>query len=138
MTSKAALCVHLLRGETLNIKNVFSQIGLTNCPREISRMIEKPFGVNVTRTHREGKSRYGQAVVWVDYKLEKTNENLEGIEKMKEYVNSQKTNPKTDKETKHLKSVSAVQEYNNAENEAFFEKYQNEKPDPITVQPRLF
>lgn len=90
MTAKAALCMHLLEGHTLNIKNCFSLIGLTNCPREISRMIEKPFGVRVARVHREGKSRYGQSVTWVDYHLnEFVEENKEGIKKMREYIQSQ-------------------------------------------------
>lgn len=86
MTAKASLCKHLLDGHTLNIKNCFTLIGLTNCPREISRMVEKPFGVIVSRTPREGKSRYGQSVTWYDYHLNKTDYNKEGIEKMIEYV----------------------------------------------------
>ena len=86
MTAKAALCKHLLDGHTLNIKNCFSLIGLTNCPREISRMVEQPFGVTVSRVRREGTSRYGQSVCWYDYHLNKSDHNLEGIEKMKLYV----------------------------------------------------
>lgn len=86
MTAKAALAKALLEGKVLNIKNVFELIGLTNAPREISRMIEKPFGVIVSRTHREGKSRYKQPVVWVDYFLNTSEHNQEGIEKMKKYV----------------------------------------------------
>lgn len=88
MTAKASLCLHLLNGEVLNIKNVFNTIGYTNCPREISRMVEKPFGVEVSRTKREGKSKYGQPVTWFDYRLNRTEYNKEGIEKMKEYVMS--------------------------------------------------
>ena len=86
MTAKAALCYHLLKGKVLNIKNVFSLIGYTNCPREISRMIEKPFNVKITRDEKEGESRYGQRVTWVDYKLEVNERNEEGIKKMREYV----------------------------------------------------
>ena len=87
MTAKAALCKALLDGETLNVKNVFTTIGLTNAAREISRMVEKPFGVEVSRVHREGSSRYGQAVTWTDYHLNTfTDRNKEGVEKMREYV----------------------------------------------------
>lgn len=87
MTAKAALCSHLLAGHTLNIKNCFTLIGLTNCPREISRMIEKPFGVKVDRVRREGESRYGQPVTWIDYHLNAFIErNKEGVELMKKYV----------------------------------------------------
>ncbi len=86
MTARAALCKALLNGETLNVINVFTTIGLTNAAREISRMVEKPLGVQVSRVHREGNSRYGQAVTWVDYHLNHTDYNKEGIEKMREYV----------------------------------------------------
>lgn len=92
MTAKAALCYHLLKGEVLNIKNVFNLIGYTNCPREISRMVEKPFNVKVSRTPMEGKSRYGQPVAWINYRLNFTEYNKEGIKKMKEYVLSQTKN----------------------------------------------
>jgi hypothetical protein len=87
MTAKAALAKALLEGQVLNIKNCFTMIGLTNCPREISRMIEKPFGVVVSRTPRKGKSRYGKEVTWFDYRLNRTEYNKEGIKKMKSYVN---------------------------------------------------
>jgi hypothetical protein len=86
MTARAALAKALLDGKVLNIKNVFDTIGLSNCPREISRMIEQPFGVEISRTQKNGKSRYGQPVIWVDYYLRKSDHNQPGIKKMKEYV----------------------------------------------------
>jgi len=89
MTAKAALCKYLLEGSVLNIKNCFTLIGLTNCPREISRMIEQPFGVIVSRTNRTGESRYGQSVTWIDYRLNRTQMNKDGIEKMKKYLAEQ-------------------------------------------------
>lgn len=95
MTAKAALCKALLDGNVLNVKNVFRTIGLTNCSREISRMVEAPFGVEVSRTHKKGKSRYGSEVTWVDYYLIKSDHNLPGIAKMEEYV--EKHSPKSKK-----------------------------------------
>lgn len=89
MTSKAALCKALLEGRVLNIKNCFETIGLSNCPREISRMVEQPFGVIVSRTQMQGKSRYGQAITWYNYRLNQTEMNKEGIQKMKDYVAEQ-------------------------------------------------
>lgn len=87
MTAKASLCKYLLSGYTLNIKNCFTLIGLTNCPREISRMVEKPFNVEVSRIRREGISRFGQTVTWFDYHLKTfTKKNKEGVELMKTYV----------------------------------------------------
>lgn len=106
MTAKAALAKALLDGRVLNVKNCFETIGLTNCAREISRMIEQPFGVTVNRVHKEGKSRYGQPVVWVDYFLTPNGSNAEGVVKMRRYVREQMegliTTAKTDKELKQL------------------------------------
>lgn len=110
MTAKAALAKALLDGKVVNIKNCFETIGLTNAPREISRMIEKDFGVQVNRTPREGKSRYKQPITWVDYRLLNTDQNQDGIVKMKEYVNKQISgiNTKTDKEEKLLKKAGVI------------------------------
>lgn len=89
MTSKAALCLALLEGRVLNVKNCFKEIGLTNIAREIPRLIEKPFGVEISRTPREGKNRYGQEVTWTDYRLNSSEHNAQGIIKIREYVNEQ-------------------------------------------------
>src|SRR5687768_2098656 len=89
MTAKAALAKALLDGRVLNVRNCFTLIGLTNCAREISRMIEKDFRVTVSRVPRQGESRYGQPCTWTDYRLNRSEHNLEGIEKMKEYIISQ-------------------------------------------------
>lgn len=108
-TAKAALCKALLDGRVLNVKNVFTTIGLTNCAREIPRMIEKPFGVVVSRTKREGKSKYGQPVTWVDYFLNTTEYNQEGIQKMREYVAKHKETPKAKTE---ITNQQATELYN--------------------------
>jgi len=125
MTAKAALCQALLDGRVLNVKNCLMTIGLTNCSREISRMIEKPFGVIVSRTQRDGKSKYQQPVTWMDYRLNSTDYNKEGIEKMRKYVKEQSNViPKTDNEKKELQK--------------FLQEYQEERQIPITSQPELF
>jgi hypothetical protein len=93
MNAKAAICDALIKGKTINIKNGFSLFGVTNVPREVSRQVEKPFGVTVTRIPREGKSRYGQTCVWYDYKLDVNEQNAEGIKKMLDYVLSQRKEP---------------------------------------------
>lgn len=105
MTAKAALCLALLEGRVLNVKNVFETIGLTNCAREISRMIEKPFQVEVSRTQRNGKNKYGGDVTWVDYRLNKSEHNQPGIQKMRDYVREnlgESALAKTDKEKRIL------------------------------------
>lgn len=90
MTAKCAMCQALLNGHTINIKNGFTLFGLTNIPREISRQIERPFGVTITRIPREGVSRYSQCVTWYDYRLDITEENKEGIKAMVDYVTAQR------------------------------------------------
>lgn len=113
MTAKAALAKALLDGRVINIKNCFETIGLTNAPREISRMIEQPFGVEVSRTPREGNSRYGQPVTWYDYRLNRTDYNKEGIVKMEEYVKKEISGTliKTDKQMKQMKATTNQQPF---------------------------
>ncbi len=86
MNAKTALCMALLEGRVLNVKNVFQTIGLTNAAREISRMVEKPFGVEVSRTPCKGKNRYSMDVTWIDYFLRRSEHNMNGIIKMERYV----------------------------------------------------
>lgn len=108
MTAKAALAKALLEGRVINIKNCFETIGLSNAPREISRMIEKPFGVQVSRTQMQGKSRYGQPITWFNYRLNSTEYNKEGIKKMKEYVLQQMGEPKTDQQLKAKRQLALL------------------------------
>lgn len=111
MTAKAALIKELLAGKVINIKTCFNTIGITNCPREISRCVEKPFGVVVSRVQREGKSKYGQPVVWVDYRLNRSEHNLPGIQKMIEYLKQQEGSqyPKTSEQQKSKTTTSQIQ-----------------------------
>lgn len=111
MTARAALIKELLSGKVINIKTCFNTIGITNCPREIGRCIERPFGVVVSRTNRTGKSKYGQAVEWVDYRLNRSEHNLPGIQKMIEYLKEQEGNaaPKTDAQEKSQKVTAQIQ-----------------------------
>lgn len=90
MTAKAALCQALLEGRVLNVKNCFETIGLTNIGREVPRMVEKAFNVVVSRTHRTGKSRFGTPVYWVDFRLNASQHNIEGMKAMLEYIKSQR------------------------------------------------
>lgn len=89
MTSKAALCLHLLKGEVINIGTGFRLLGITNVPREIGRSVERAFNIQVSRSHQEGKSRYNVPCTWCNYRLNRTDYNAEGIEKMKMYVREQ-------------------------------------------------
>ena len=115
MTAKAALAKALLEGKVLNIFNGFKLLGITNIPREIGRCIEDEnrfgFGVIVSRTERKGTSQYGQHCEWTDYRLNFTEYNRPGIEKMKEYVRKEMSvsNPKTMKQQKAYKILEQLQ-----------------------------
>ena len=108
MTATAALCTALLKGQVVNIKNGFELFGITNVPREIGRSVERRFGVVVSRTQMQGKSRHGQECIWVNYRLNRTEYNQEGIEKMISYVQSQLSNPKTSSQQKDAKLLKQL------------------------------
>ena len=86
MNQKAAICKSLLKGEVLSIMNGFKWFGCTNVPREIGRSVERAFDVQVSRINKESKSRYGQPCNFTQYRLNRTEYNKEGIEKMEAYV----------------------------------------------------
>lgn len=86
MNATAAIAKALLDGKVLSIKTAFREFGVTNLPREISRLIEKKFNVQVAKVPRQGKTRYGIHVRWFEYRLPKTDYNKDGIEKMRLYI----------------------------------------------------
>jgi hypothetical protein len=86
MNQRAAICKSLLKGEVLSIMNGFKWFGCTNIPREIGRSVERPFGVIVSRVSKDGNSRYGQPVHYTEYRLNNTENNKEGRQKMIAYV----------------------------------------------------
>jgi tRNA U38,U39,U40 pseudouridine synthase TruA len=86
MNATAAISKAFLDGRVLSIKTAFRDFGITNLPREVSRLIEKKFDVQITRVPRNGKTRYGVHARWFEYRLPKTEYNKSGIEKMRQYV----------------------------------------------------
>jgi hypothetical protein len=141
MTSKAALAKALLEGKVVNIKNGFHLFGITNVPREIGRSIERAFGVTVSRTNKDGKSRYGQPCCWVDYRLNRTGYNLDGIKKMEEYVRNQ-TNGKDEAPTTSQGQPIPNHEIASMSHDQFWEALQSGKLDPVDkpqiIQKELF
>ena len=106
MNQTAAIACALLNGEVISIKTAFDQFGCSNAPREIGRSIERKFGIKVSKTPTYFKSRYGRSGVYFRYRLNRTEYNAPGIEKMKEYFLQHKIeNPKTDKEAKLNKQM---------------------------------
>jgi hypothetical protein len=85
MNGKCALVKLLLAGDVINIKTCFFDTGLTNAPREIG-VIEKKFGIIVSRTPMNGLTRFHKKCTWVDYRLNRIPENADGISKMAMYL----------------------------------------------------
>lgn len=87
MTQVAAICEALLKGEILSIMTGFRDFSVTNLPREISRSVERKFGIIVSRTRKDFTSEYGHTGYYYQYRLNKSlTHNQEGIKKMKAYV----------------------------------------------------
>lgn len=110
MTAKAALAAALLDGHVLTVMNCFKLIGYTNIAREVPRMIEQPFEVEVSRTPKTSNSRYGEAVNYMEYRLNKSEHNKKGIAKMQEYIDSQKDVKRLPCRPKEKVVVAHVQE----------------------------
>lgn len=86
MTQKASIALALLKGEILSIRDGFDRFACTNLPREISRSIEKDFGVLISKTPTKFISRDNQSGHYYTYRLPKTQYNALGIKKMLKYV----------------------------------------------------
>ena len=85
-TQVAAIAHSLLKGEVLSIMNGFQKFACSNTPREVSRAIEKKFNVEVSKERLDFTSTYGHKGFYFRYRLNKTDYNKPGIEKMKLYV----------------------------------------------------
>ncbi len=89
MTQVAAICKALLDGHTLSIMTGFQMFSCTNLPRELSRSVEQKFGVVISKDRVEFTSKYGQHGFYYRYRLNSSEHNKEGIQKMREYVAQQ-------------------------------------------------
>lgn len=89
MTQVAAICKALLDGRVLSIMDGFKLFNCTNLPRELSRSVEKKFDVEISKTRVEFTSTYGQKGSYFRYRLNRTEYNAPGIERMKIYIAEQ-------------------------------------------------
>lgn len=89
MTQRAAIALHLLKGDTLTIMEGYKLFACSNLPRELSRSIEQVFKVKLSKERMPFKSRYGHSGVYFRYRLNKTVYNEAGINKMRKYVAEQ-------------------------------------------------
>lgn len=87
MNAIAAISQAFLRGEILTIKTAFRDFGISNLPREVSRSVEKKFGIRISKLKKDGKSRYDVPVYYYEYRLNKDDPaNADGIKAMSEYI----------------------------------------------------
>ncbi len=56
ITRQKALALHLVRGGKVSIKTAYNYFGISNISREIRRLIENPFGVELNREQKQGKT----------------------------------------------------------------------------------
>lgn len=94
MTRTQALATHLLSGKPVSIKTAYNYFGISNISREVIRLIERPFGLTLTRKRMEGKTKYGTYCSWCEYRLSNTRINASGIKKLKKYLQESKKKQK--------------------------------------------
>lgn len=86
MTRQQALATYLLSGKPLSIRNAYAYFGISNLSREMIRLIEKPFKIQLTRKWMQGRTKYGMPCKWVEYSLSNTKMNAAGIKALKQLV----------------------------------------------------
>lgn len=70
--STKAMLKYMLSGKAINIKSCFINFGFSNPAREMARKIEQKFNLNLVRTKKIFKSRYGISGYYYDYTLSKS------------------------------------------------------------------
>lgn len=108
MTQTCAICIDLLKGDVLTIMDGFKRFNCTNLPRELSRSVEKKFGVTISKVKVNFESKFeSREGYFYRYRLNRTKYNGPGIEKMLAYVAKQTSGsfPRTRKEEKEAKII---------------------------------
>jgi len=118
MTQKAAICKALLNGQVLSIMTGFKWFSVTNIPREISRQVEQPFNVRVSRVSKEFTSKYGQKGYYYEYRLNRVPDNEPGILLMEQYVSEIENKP-FKPPVKRGPKIKNVKDYDPAPKQAF-------------------
>lgn len=112
MTQTAAICIALLKGDVISIFDGYKRFSCTNLPRELSRSVEKKFGVTLSKDKTFFKSQYeGKPGYYYRYRLNRIRENAEGIQKMTQYCidQSMSTVARTEKEYKEKQLLKSLQ-----------------------------
>lgn len=90
MNATTALGLAFLKGDVITIKTAFRDFGISNLGREAGRSIERKFGLQLAKVKKVGKSRYGVACWYYQYRLPQTQYNEEGRKKLTEYCEKNK------------------------------------------------
>ena len=92
----AHIAFALLQGEVITIMDGFKRFLVTNVPREVGRAIERKFDVKISRTRKDFISTTGQPGNYYEYRLNQTEYNKAGVQKMWTYVNDNLVKPNSD------------------------------------------
>jgi hypothetical protein len=90
----AHLVKALISGEVITIMDGFKRFGITNIPREISRLVEQKFEVTVSRDRVEFKTDLGLPGFYFRYRLNFIESNVLGIQRMHDYLQEYFPTPK--------------------------------------------
>lgn len=90
MNATTALGLAFLKGDVITIKTAFRDFGISNLGREAGRSIERKFGLQLAKVKKVGKSRYGVACWYYQYRLPQTPYNEDGRRKLIEYCEKNK------------------------------------------------
>jgi hypothetical protein len=96
----AHIAFALLQGEVITIMDGFKRFLVTNVPREVGRAIERKFDVKLSRTRKDFISTTGQPGMYFEYRLNQTEYNKAGVQRMWTYVNEKLIKPKSNIEPK--------------------------------------
>lgn len=98
MNQTCKIAKSLLKGEVISILTGFQRFFITNVPREIGRLIERQFLVEIDKKQKNFKNKDGESGYYFEYRLLRTPTNLPGIERMEKYIR--------EKEQSQFKSIS--------------------------------
>ena len=80
-TRQTALLEFFLAGGALSIKNAFINFGISNPAREVARLVENKVGIELIRTKKVAKTKFGTSTYYFEYKASASNKL-----KIKEYL----------------------------------------------------
>lgn len=68
-----AMLKFFLSGRKLSVRNSHKELGISNPSREVIRVVEHPFNLQLNRKECKGKTRYGSHSTWYEYSATPSN-----------------------------------------------------------------